>query len=55
MLLSVIFFIGFLGDQLLSQNILIACSDYFDYFLVLKRAFSTKKVMSKNSRTLRYA
>ena len=34
---------------------LIACSDYFARFLLFKRAFSMKKVMLKNSRTLRYA
>ena len=34
---------------------LIACSDYFAQFLLLKRAFSMKKVMLKNSRTLSYA
>jgi len=34
---------------------LIAWSDYFARFLLSKRAFSMKKVMLKNSRTLRYA
>ena len=34
---------------------LIACSDYFAQFLLLKRAFSIKYVMLKNSHTLRYA
>jgi len=34
---------------------LIACSDYFARFLLFERAFSMKKVMLKNSRTLRYA
>ena len=34
---------------------LIASSDYFARFLLFKRAFSMKKVMLKNSRTLRYA
>jgi len=32
---------------------LIACSDYFVQFLLLKRAFSTNKVILKNSHTLR--
>jgi len=36
-------------------NHLIACSDYFARFPLFKRAFSMKKVMLKNSRTLRYA
>jgi len=30
---------------------MIACSDYFAQLLLLKRAFSMKKVMLKNSRT----
>ena len=34
---------------------LITCSGYFARFLLFKRAFSMKKVMLKNSRTLRYA
>jgi len=33
---------------------LIACSDYFAWFFLFKRAFSRKKVMLKNNRTLCY-
>ena len=34
---------------------LIASSDYFARFFLFKRAFSMKKVILKNSRTLHYA